>query len=420
MNNIFLRLYFLIVISILIVGVCLDFAWQKFDDNESINQHDDLMLKIVALQLGKMEYSQLKNHLKQVNQYFPGKFSLLSPEMELSQTVSLELEANQTVFIQSSSEFLGFTSIQNHEQFLLLNIAMPSNTSSLKYIFVGLFYSLIAIVVFYWIWPLSKDLNRLEKAVHQFDQQQWQSKVELPATSSIAHLARAYNALLDKIKLLVETQQAMSHSISHELRTPLARIRFSLQMAEESKDLSQIHFQLRSITDDISEMNELINELLSFASLEKTTASAKIEKGNVAQLIKTLILRLTKNYPSKEIIFETDLDDTEVMCDSYLMERAIQNLVVNACKFANTKVIINYSVDSLSYIISVNDDGLGIDKNQRSVIFDSFVQIGNDKKNSGFGLGLAIVKRIMTLHNGTAKADTADLGGAKFMLSWPR
>ena len=76
------------------------------------------------------------------------------------------------------------------------------------------------------------------------------------------------------------------------------------------------------------------------------------------------------------------------------------------------------------YQILVEDDGLGVPDESKTKIFDSFVQLENksknQKSNKGFGLGLAIVKRVITLHNGSAKVEDSSLGGAKFILSWPK
>lgn len=420
MNSIFLRLYILIVATVLIVGISLDYLWQNVEQQEVPNENNQTLLRLVSLQLEELEEDEILNRLQQLNSRFEGEFSLLPAKTQLAQSIEQELQSSDSIFLHSDSEILGFIEIKRHQQILQLKVLTNDQTSIAKNVFVALFYSLIALVIFYWIWPLSKDLSRLEKAVNQFDQQQWQSKVELPASSSINHLAKAYNALLDKIKILVETQQAMSHSISHELRTPLARIRFSLQMAEESDDVNEIRKQITSINDDISEMNNLINELLNFASLESISAVAKLEKGDLNMLISTLVERLEVNYQDKTIDFTTCSTNTNISCDSYLIERAVQNLIINACNFANKNILITFQQSEHTNEIYVEDDGPGVQSKSRIKIFDSFIQLENKNKNKGFGLGLAIVKRVMMLHAGSAVVEKSSLGGAKFILSWPK
>jgi len=420
MNSIFLRLYLLIVATVLVVGISLDYLWQNIDNKEEPTEHYQSLLRIVSLQIDNLKIDKIDDHLSKINQSFNNEFSLLSSKNHLARTIEQEWPDNETLFVQSDSEILGFIRLVNHQKILQLKISRDNQASFTKSLFILLFYSLIAIVIFYWIWPLSKDLSRLENAVKQFDHQQWQSKVELPPTSSISHLANAYNALLDKIKFLVETQQAMSHSISHELRTPLARVRFSLQMAEESEDITETRKQITSISDDVSEMNDLINELLNFASLERVATVAKMEKGDFATLVETLIERLTKNIQNKHIEFIKLSDDKHVSCDSYLMERAMQNLILNACKFSDKNILITFQQNTDFYELIVEDDGPGIPEESHEKIFDSFVQLKHQHKNKGFGLGLTIVKRVMTLHAGHVMVEKSSLGGVKFILSWPR
>jgi len=422
MNNLFLRLYILIVATVVVVGISLDFAWQYFEEQNTEEKYDHTLINIVSVQLEKLEKSKLDNHINLINNQFEfdNEFSILRTNDKLVGIISKELNNQDLFFIESGDDILGFKYLKPHDLILQFKHKKLTKNILSRNIFIMTFYALIAIVVFYWIWPLSKDLNRLENSINQFDQQQWLSKVNLPATSSINHLAKAYNTLLGKIKLLIETQQAMSHSISHELRTPLARVRFSLQMAEESNSIDEVKQQIESIKDDISEMNELINELLNFASLENVSATVNLEKGDLNTLIETLLNRLRKNHPDKEIIFERNSKRTNILCDRYLMERAIQNLVVNACKFSIQKILITFRESDEQYQVLVEDDGLGVPAESKNKIFDSFVQLDNKNKNKGFGLGLAIVRRIMALHSGSSRVESSSLGGAKFILSWSK
>ncbi len=412
----------------IVIGIAFDFAWQQFNQ-ESISPDEQSTLNIMTSQLNMLSKKSLHKHIKTTNQQFKGSFKLLNEDSSHAKSILISLLENDNkqpfIYMQSESDNLSFSLIEQHQLVLQLTTQRIKTKSSIKILLISLFYGLLAVAIFFWVNPLSKDLNRLEKAVNQFDQQQWQSKVDLPNTSSIFHLARAYNQLLDKIKILIETQQAMSHSISHELRTPLARIRFSLQMAEESNDINFIKNQVKSIDDDINEMNQLINELLNYASLENSSIVANIEKGDIKTLLETLILRLKNNFPEQSIQLKINTNHSIVSCDSYLMERALQNLIINACKFCKNTVLVSLEENEQQFKISIEDDGQGVKKELRDKIFSSFVQIKKQSHSSeqvnhkGFGLGLAIVKRVMALHFGSVRVESSLLGGAKFILCWP-
>lgn len=108
-------------------------------------------------------------------------------------------------------------------------------------------------------------------------------------------------------------------------------------------------------------------------------------------------------------------------CECSLMQTAIQNLIHNALGYADTTISVSLNINAKEFTIEVEDDGLGVPKDQQGRVFESFVRICSEIPNrSGFGLGLALVKRIMTWHLGPATCASSTLGDAKFSLIWPQ
>ncbi len=420
MNNLFLRLYLLIVASVICIGVVLNAFWQSAAEDPASGSEYDRLVVLVVMQLKGKDPGQLSARIDIINHQLALDFSLMGIDEMPSDLFFENGQPVSSVLLENNEETAIYHQMPVVKRILKLHIPQDTDLENKRLYFLLIFYGLIAVTIFYWIWPLSQDLNRLERAVDNFATAQWRAKVKITNTSSIAHLANAYNRLLDKIKRLVENEKAMTSSISHELRTPLARIRFALQMAKEADDKQQIAVQLSSIEDDVSEMNQLIAELLNYASIEKKSFVAKQEKGDIGTLINTLISRLSKNFPDKRITFEAKGLTLGVQCDSYLMERAMQNLIVNACKYGNENVKISFSQLQHLYCIRVEDDGAGIAPNMREKIFDSYYQIPDSDQSKGFGLGLAIVKRVVELHSGDVIVETSAQGGASFIISWPK
>jgi len=104
------------------------------------------------------------------------------------------------------------------------------------------------------------------------------------------------------------------------------------------------------------------------------------------------------------------------------MERVLRNIVQNAHRYAESKVLVSLGCYDTNYYISVEDDGPGIPPEDRERVFQSFVRLRMNTSfdKSGFGLGLAIVARIIKWHNGYVRAEESRWGGAKFVVSWPR
>jgi len=449
-NNLFIRLYFLIVASIIVIGIGINWIWQNDSFQQFIgldttaeikhpnsnftrnnfNQYE-LLIESVAFQIENQNWSDnkhqsIENYFYELGQQLNLKIDLISADsfptdsFNESNILILDNLGNFENF-NSKAIYYYLSELNKIIKISLLeknNFIKQTDTNQFELLFLILFYGLVAIVIFYWIWPLSKDLNQLQKALKNFDANNWQTKLDFPSASPIAHLADAYNQLLNKIKRLIENEKAMANSISHELRTPLARIRFSLQMAKESTDHEFIVQQIKSAEDDVEEMNQLIAEILSYASIDNQAFKAQLSKGDLGSLLELLIARLEKNYPNHQMSFINEGNTKSVLCDSVLIERAIQNLIVNACKYGNGKLEVSLKENEKGFQISVANDGKMIEKKQINKLFDAYYQIPSNEKMTGFGLGLALVKRIADLHKGVVLVQQSKLGGAEFIFRW--
>ncbi|VAW88258.1 hypothetical protein MNBD_GAMMA18-1044, partial [hydrothermal vent metagenome] len=105
-----------------------------------------------------------------------------------------------------------------------------------------------------------------------------------------------------------------------------------------------------------------------------------------------------------------------------LMARAVGNLLQNAKRYAQNRVCIAFTQDNENYQITVDDDGAGIPEYERKHVFEAFKRLdaSRDRGTGGYGLGLAIVQRICQWHNGVVTVEDSSLGGARFIISWPK
>jgi two-component system OmpR family sensor kinase len=107
-----------------------------------------------------------------------------------------------------------------------------------------------------------------------------------------------------------------------------------------------------------------------------------------------------------------------VVMDKRLMSYAMRNLLRNASKYAQSRIMVGLSARHGNVEIYVEDDGAGIPPEERARIFNAFVRL--DRQTGGYGLGLAITQQVLRAHHGRiAVTDPATLGGARFELSWP-
>jgi two-component system sensor histidine kinase RstB len=237
-------------------------------------------------------------------------------------------------------------------------------------------------------------------------------------------LAKAFNSMAEHIQRLVQVQHDMIHAVSHELRTPVARIRFGVQMLADSDKSQCSEEQLQGIDGDIQELDDLIDEILTYARLEQSEAKFLLQQTSVPDLLRQVIAQQQLLHPA--VVMELDVDGaSEALAEvePRYLHRAIQNLVGNAARYASRQVRVRCRLDNDNCRIDVEDDGQGIPRSDWDRVFIAFSRLDDSRTRTsgGYGLGLSIVRRIMYWHGGEAFVGaSATLGGACFSLVWPR
>jgi two-component system, OmpR family, sensor kinase len=213
---------------------------------------------------------------------------------------------------------------------------------------------------------------------------------------------------------LVSLQREMTHAVSHELRTPLARLNFALEMqpiAEADK---------QAMLGDVRELDQLVDEMLDYARLEAQAVTLQLHQVDVGELLDNLLEKLAP-LPGAPILLQRP-PQIQLLCDGHYLERALQNLLVNAKRYGRQQVLVSVQQDQHMVQFVVEDDGVGIPKAQRDSILQPFVRLdqSRSKGHGGFGLGLAIVSRIVSWHQGQLSIGDSVLGGAAFKLQLPK
>lgn len=242
---------------------------------------------------------------------------------------------------------------------------------------------------------------------------------------AISRLGLSFNGMADHIQRLMYVQKEMIHAVSHELRTPVARIRFGVQMIEDCQTPESVQKQVKGIDGDIQELDELIDEILTYARLEQGGPILAFQQADVAAIVEQVIAEQRSDKPDMNIFSEYK-KGSEIWKESEIetryIHRSIQNLVGNAKRYAESTVKVVCSFDSETCRIDVEDDGPGIPEEQWESVFTPFARLDDSRTRSsgGYGLGLSIVRRILYWHGGQAFLGRSELGGAKFSLVWPR
>ncbi len=420
MKRAFLSLYLLIVLATLGLGWALDQLWSAYQGNQPEQAPGATLTDALQLSSAGQSLEQTRAVIHDLASRGQADVRLI-PLADISgERIKQRLETGESLsFEDASGNLYHYRKLLDHPQVIVIGEVIPETSRRFESLLAVLFYSALAAVVFFWLWPLTRDLSRLEQRAEELGRNPEAALVELRGHSAAQRLARAFNQMARRIRDLMRSQREMTHAVSHELRTPLARMKFALEMADASKDPEDLRSKLQSLKADVAEMDQLVNQLLHYARFEQQP-DLHLTPGDMSGLLEDLWQRLSGHLEQPPRLYlHTDTDP--VVCDWPLMERALHNLLQNALRYAQERVDVTLATTDDQIIIQVEDDGPGIPEEERERIFDSFVRLRNapELHSAGFGLGLAIVHRVMQWHRGSVQVDTATTGGARFTLRWP-
>lgn len=270
--------------------------------------------------------------------------------------------------------------------------------------------------------PMQRKLREVSYALNKMKTGNMSLRLPVEGSDEMATLASSFNNMSDHIQRLIEAQRELMRAVSHELRTPVARIRFGVEMMADEDDYDYRLQQVEQIDKDIEALNTLIDEIMTYAKLEQGMPSIEFEKVNLFEVLNQVALE-TEALKTQKIIELHSMPDVVVEAERRYLHRVIQNLVGNAVRYCDNKVLISGGLDQDGQAyVSVEDDGPGIPEVDRTRVFEAFARLDDSRTRAsgGYGLGLSIVSRIAYWFGGKIHVDQSpSLGGARFIMSWP-
>lgn len=418
----FFNLYFFIISTFIVSSWALDEVWNVYleQDIESYTGY-----KTMLFALGNYVTKHPEHEWEAIVDSAAKEWDLPIKLMTLKEVEAIDhshhralINDNVHIFYYESMVVLDYL-IRNTEYVLTLGpVNMPSRPR-VKAIYRVLILATFGVIIFIWLWPMSRDLELLKKATKEFGQGDFTSKAPAAKSTMIAPMIMSFNMMAARIKRLIDAHKELTNAVSHELRTPLARTKFALQMLASVKDEEKRDKYQQQIGNDIRELEELINEMLIYAAFDNDKPELNFVGTDINELVKTQIASHDQFASSIELV--NHAPQLMVCCDGHFIDRAVNNFISNAIKYGNGQVRVTISQEHDQCSICVEDNGDGVPDEFKSVIFDAFSR-GDQSRNretGGFGLGLAIVARIMEWHKGQASIGDSELGGAAFTLTLP-
>ena len=230
---------------------------------------------------------------------------------------------------------------------------------------------------------------------------------------------------ITRVKKLEQMRKDFVGNVSHELRTPLTVIRGYLETLIDMPDLSAtMEKALQQMVQQGHRMTNLVNDLITLSRLETDSVDNAAEYVDVVPLISTILSDARAiNNAEKHTLTRSGEEDIQILGNASQLRSAFSNLVFNAVKYSPSGCNVEVAVKILGNecIVSVIDDGVGIDSKHLPRLTERFYRVddGRSTNMGGTGLGLAIVKHVLLRHDSVLKVRSRPGKGSTFSCHFP-
>jgi signal transduction histidine kinase len=247
-----------------------------------------------------------------------------------------------------------------------------------------------------------------------------------------SRLYQLAQAQVEELERLSQVKDDFLSSISHELRSPLSTIQMAIHMLDLilraagviGTEPSPATRYLKILQDECQRETNLINDLLDIARLEAGAAPLNVTTISLALWLPILVEPFIERTRSQQqqFVLEIAAEIPDLKTDPSYLERALNELLHNACKYTplGGSIILTAGFTQTRFQISVRNSGVEIPESEYERIFDKFYRIANSdrRKQGGTGLGLALVKKQIERLHGTIEV-TSEAGWTMFTIQVP-
>ncbi len=253
-------------------------------------------------------------------------------------------------------------------------------------------------------------------------------RMDVHGKDEIARLGVAFNTMSQHLMVLEEKRKMFVSDASHELKTPLSTIKLLSESILQSPDIDpeMVREFLVDMNNEVDRLNRIIERLLELTKNDSAHNRAEFETVNVNRLLEVIVRKLRPLAKERGIALSfahSAEDEVEMLLDKDKIYEAVYNIVDNSIKYTEQggAVGIRLSTDLNSTIIEIEDNGIGIPKEETGRIFDRFYRVDKARARTtgGTGLGLAIASDAVNLHGGHIEVISEEGVGSRFIIILP-
>ncbi len=297
----------------------------------------------------------------------------------------------------------------------------------------GLVIAIISsgLVCYFLSWYLTKPIVRLRAATRKLAAGDLTARTGAPVTKrrdEVAGLMRDFDAMAERLEILLKAQSRLLNDISHELRSPLARLNVALGLVRQRSGVESADM-LERIELEASRLNELIGRILTLARLEDGEQRVPRTPVPLNELVLNIAEDAEFEAQARHCHVHTSIPEGDwgVRGNSSLLHSAVENVVRNAIRYTQEGTSVEIELASVQapsgpeVVLKVSDCGPGVPADALNKMFEPFYRLDDarGRLTGGVGLGLAITERAVRFHGGRVEACNRAEGGLRVDIHLP-
>lgn len=283
---------------------------------------------------------------------------------------------------------------------------------------------LLGVVLWRTVGRALRPVERIRNRVGEITATNLHLRVPQPPTrDEIGRLAATMNDMLERLERSADRQRRFVADASHELRGPLTRIRTELEvdlLQPAAADLTATH---RSVLEEAEGLQRLIDDLLALARLDAAAADPGLATDRRPVDLDDIVLGEVEAVRAigRVTVDISRVSAVQVLGNRDQLARAVRNLADNAARHASSTITFQLTDLGDTALLSIADDGPGIEAADRERIFERFTRLDEARAtdDGGTGLGLAITREIIERHGGSVVVDPDVETGTRFVVRLP-
>jgi signal transduction histidine kinase len=355
-------------------------------------------------------------------------------KIAIEKTKIAEVRASREKYWKNhTKEFFGIKIKNGSQEFIIISSAIDKygNLKQKNLLFTLFFGGLIVLLLsslagWFFVKRMLQPIQSIITKMDNIKSPQMGLRLELgKSNDEFTQLSIRFNRMLDRLQHAFLEQKAFVSHASHELRTPLTSITGQIQvslLADDDPD--ELKKMIKSILEDVQNLNMLSNNLLDLSSLNAENQNHSFSLINVIDKLSRVRNEILKKQPNANINlhFEEENDEIpELLAIPSLAYTAFLNIIENGVKYATDKTLDIWVTNSKKEItIAFQNKTLEINESDLNKIFEPFRRGPNSKNKSGHGVGLPLVKGILELHDGKIEVKMISNFEILFLVTLPK